>query len=309
MNCLWVLDVATGEERLVADPRQVLAGADEGDLPAAERARRERMREAGGGIVAYDADPAAARRPWRRWPGGCSWSTWSAARAPRELPAAARRLRPPAVAHRATTSPTWPGGRSGWSTGGGGRRRAPIASWWRRRSRRVVGLGRLRRRRGDGPHAGHWWGPDGRRLAVARVDVGPCRAGTWPTRPTRRREPVVLRYPAAGTANARSPWPSSTCAAAWCRSRWDVEAFPYLASVRWDEPAASPSRCSRGTSAGRRCWWSTRSPAPPPSASSSHDPVWVDLVAGTPAWLGARLVTTVDDAPPTPAGWPSTARR
>ena len=54
VTCLWVLDVASGQERLVADPRTL--GADEEDLPPQERARRERVREQAGGIVAYATD-------------------------------------------------------------------------------------------------------------------------------------------------------------------------------------------------------------------------------------------------------------
>ena len=42
VTCLWELDVAAGEERLVADPRAL--GADEENLPPEERARRERLR-------------------------------------------------------------------------------------------------------------------------------------------------------------------------------------------------------------------------------------------------------------------------
>src|SRR5271170_5431101 len=56
VTCLWVLDVATGKERLVADPRAM--GADEEDLPPQEKARRERVRESHGGIVAYATDRA-----------------------------------------------------------------------------------------------------------------------------------------------------------------------------------------------------------------------------------------------------------
>ncbi|CAN0434470.1 unnamed protein product, partial [Phaeothamnion confervicola] len=44
-NCLWVLDIGTGEERLVADPVELLGAADDENLPPEERARRERMRE------------------------------------------------------------------------------------------------------------------------------------------------------------------------------------------------------------------------------------------------------------------------
>ena len=45
VNALWVLDVATGEERLVADPRILLGLNDptDGDLTNEERARRERV--------------------------------------------------------------------------------------------------------------------------------------------------------------------------------------------------------------------------------------------------------------------------
>jgi dipeptidyl-peptidase-4 len=55
VNRLWVLDVATGAERLIADPAALLEG-DGGDLPPEERARRERARERAGGIVAFAAD-------------------------------------------------------------------------------------------------------------------------------------------------------------------------------------------------------------------------------------------------------------
>ena len=57
VTCLWEADAATGEARLVADPRTL--GADEENLPAEERARRERVRETAAGIVAYATDRAA----------------------------------------------------------------------------------------------------------------------------------------------------------------------------------------------------------------------------------------------------------
>ena len=49
---LWLFDVASGTERVVVDP------ADDGELTAAERARRERFREGAVGVVAYAADEA-----------------------------------------------------------------------------------------------------------------------------------------------------------------------------------------------------------------------------------------------------------
>ena len=58
-GCLWLLDVASGEEQLVADPA-TLAGDDDG-VPAEERARRERARESSGGIVRFSTDRALTR--------------------------------------------------------------------------------------------------------------------------------------------------------------------------------------------------------------------------------------------------------
>src|SRR5689334_3633151 len=70
VTCLWVLDVADGTERLVANPRTLGGPAPENgaeaDLPPEERARRERVREQAGGIVTYatDADLTVAVFGW-----------------------------------------------------------------------------------------------------------------------------------------------------------------------------------------------------------------------------------------------------
>ncbi|HLQ55855.1 MAG TPA: S9 family peptidase, partial [Streptosporangiaceae bacterium] len=54
VTCLWLLDVATGQEHLIADPAEL--GVDGSDLDPAEKARRERSREQAGGIVAFGCD-------------------------------------------------------------------------------------------------------------------------------------------------------------------------------------------------------------------------------------------------------------
>ena len=48
-------------EMLLADPRTLLADADAEDVPAEERARRERAREGGSGIVSYSTDASGNR--------------------------------------------------------------------------------------------------------------------------------------------------------------------------------------------------------------------------------------------------------
>ena len=56
---------------------------------------------------------------------------------------------------------------------------------------------------------GFWWAPDSQRLLVERVDVAPI--DTWwiaaPVTPAQAPRPI--RYPGAGTPNARSRSPSS----------------------------------------------------------------------------------------------------
>jgi len=55
---LWVYDVGTGIERLVGDPDSLAADTEE--LPAEERALRERLRLSAAGIGSYALDAAAA---------------------------------------------------------------------------------------------------------------------------------------------------------------------------------------------------------------------------------------------------------
>jgi dipeptidyl-peptidase-4 len=76
--------------------------------------------------------------------------------------------------------------------------------------------------------------------------------------------------------------------------QWDADAFPYLASVRWDERGLTlevQSRDQRRT----QVLVVNHVTGATTVRVERHDPVWVDLVAGTPAWLGTRVVTTVDD--------------
>lgn len=64
VTSLWmsVIDSdGSHHEVLLADPRELLADADDEDVPAEEQARRERAREGGQGIVSYCGDSAGRR--------------------------------------------------------------------------------------------------------------------------------------------------------------------------------------------------------------------------------------------------------
>ncbi|MFN2607540.1 MAG: prolyl oligopeptidase family serine peptidase [Acidimicrobiales bacterium] len=284
-NGLWVLDLASGVERLVADPRAMVAGDE--DLPPAERARRERAREVGGGIVAFDTDPSCTRAvtvlggrlfvvdlvgddgvgPLVSRPGAVD---------PRLAP----------VGHRVA----YVAGPALCVTGPDGDDRplvepdSPDVSWGSAEFVAAEEMGRTR---------GHWWAPDGRRLAVARVDV--ATVDRWyladPTEPG--HEPVAVRYPAAGTPNARVGLAVVTLDGTATPVAWDDEALPYLAAVSWTEDGLVLVVQSRDQ---RRVEVLVADPETGATTRRlvQEDPVWVDLVGGVPAWLDGRLVTTTD---------------
>ncbi|RYJ06663.1 MAG: S9 family peptidase, partial [Actinomycetales bacterium] len=80
---LWELDVQSGTEQVLVDPRELLGDGGE-ELSAAERSRRERSRESAAGIVGYDVDETGR---WACFPlSGRLWATHLGTRATRELP-------------------------------------------------------------------------------------------------------------------------------------------------------------------------------------------------------------------------------
>ena len=219
VTCLWVLDVATGQERLAADPRTLSADGDSAgaeDLPPEERARRERVREQAGGIVAYATDRevtvAAFALSGRVYtvpltgdgagggPAGAAQAREVATRTPAldpRLDPAGRRLA--YVCDGAL--------RVADLAGGGDRvladpRGAPGVTFGLPEFIAAEEMGRLR---------GYWWAPDGSALLVARVDETPVNR--WhiadPAHP--ERPPAVVAYPAAGhpeRRRVRAPGPA-----------------------------------------------------------------------------------------------------
>jgi dipeptidyl-peptidase-4 len=291
VNRLWVLDVATGAERLVADPAALREG-DGGDLPPEERARRERARERAGGIVAFAADADLTVASFAL-AGRLFVADLAGDGGTRELPAGG--VLDPRVD---------PGGaRVAWvadralqvaeldPAGQGGPRRLvgeddPEVSWGLAEFLAAEEMDRAR---------GYWWAPDGARLAVARVDTTPVRRFhlTDPANPA--VPPVSLPYPAAGTDNAEVRLAVVGLDGRRVEVVWDRDAYPYLASVRWDaggpltllvqareQTAALVLAADPDTGATREL-------------AAQRDRAWVELVPGTPAWLDGRLVLTADD--------------
>jgi dipeptidyl-peptidase-4 len=291
---LWVidLDVDGGRERLVADPADLLAGSAPGEtLPAAELARRERARERAGGIVAFATDAAVELAAFAL--GGRLFAAELLSGTVTELAASGPVVDPRPdptglrVAYvrdgalRVTTVEP---------SAGGDRELAadehPDVTWGLAEFVAAEEMDRTR---------GYWWAPDGDRLALARVDNRPV--GRWhvadPADPA--KAPAVLRYPAAGTANAEVGLHLVDLAGDRREVVWDRGRLPYLAAVTW--PAGRPLTLTVQTRDQRSVEVLAADPASGATTLlwRDHDPAWVHLVPGSPAWLpDGRLVTVAD---------------
>ncbi|MFO8075352.1 MAG: DPP IV N-terminal domain-containing protein, partial [Egibacteraceae bacterium] len=286
---LWVSEPATGAERCVLDPDDL--EIDERDLPAEERARRERTREQAGGVVGFATDRVVRHAAVPL--GGrvllVDLVEGTARDAGLDAPVVDPRLSPD-------------GRRLAFVRDGGlhvveldGEAAAPVTvaasaepdvTWG---LAEFVAAEEMRRTRG------FWWSPDGGRLAAARVDVGPV--ARWhladPVDPD--APPRPLRFPAAGQANADVSLAIVGPDAEPVAVDWDRVALPYLAAVTWPTDApltiAVQSRDQRTVE--------VRTVGPDDGATTLvarlERAPWVELVAGTPRWAGGRLLTVRDD--------------
>ncbi|MEM7339521.1 MAG: prolyl oligopeptidase family serine peptidase [Actinomycetota bacterium] len=285
---LWSLDVATGAERLVVDPRSL--GTDDSSLPAAERARRERARESGSGIVSFATDRSGRR------------ACFALAGSLFVVDLASGDVTAPEVPGTVFDPRLDPAGEQVAYVDGDRLRVMAVATDGSitevlvvEDTSPTVGVGRADFVAAEemGRSRGFWWSPDGTHLAVARVDESPV--DEWwiadPAHPHRAPNPV--RYPAAGTANATTALEVVDVASgASVAVAWDDDGrFEYLADVVWQ--AGHPPLVVRQTRDQRLVSMAevdTASGAVAEIRAISHD-VWVDLVAGTPRWTSAGLAT------------------
>ncbi|MBC8365012.1 MAG: S9 family peptidase [Actinobacteria bacterium] len=289
VNALWRLDPATGEERLVADPGVLLAGA--GNDSERERARRERAREVGEGIVAYDGLPDLSRVCFVL-AGRVFLADVDEGRVvefPSTGDAFDPRLSPDG------SSVAYVSGRGVRVTGAGGDRRligstTDTVSWGSAEFVAAEEMGRMR---------GHWWAPDGSCLLVTRVDVAPV-AEWWISSPVEPwSAPRAIRYPAAGTANADVALGVVALDGTVVDVDVDVDwgrdgEFEYLADVQWVEGAppvlvvqARDQRTLAVVEVDVRDGSTVE-------VYRIEDGSWVELVPGSPCRWDGALVTVED---------------
>ena len=284
---VWRLDLADGVEHPVVDPSDV---GDDTNLPAEERARRERVRETGAGVVAFSASDDGKRLVFslggRLHVADVDAGTWS-------------EVAGSASAYDPRLDPT--GRRVAYVSGralyvhdlDSGEQRvlavddSPLVGWGRAEHVAAEEMDRSR---------GFWWGPDGRTLLACRVDEAPVPQW-WIADPAHpQRPPTAVRYPAAGESNADVTLHVVHLNGAAIEVQWDRTRFPYLARVHWpagrppllqvfarDQKSAQVLSVDVDTGETR-------------VLVEDRDPVWVETFPGVPVWSGRDMVRIADAA-------------
>jgi dipeptidyl-peptidase-4 len=279
-HILWRLDVATGAETRLADPVALLGGDEE--LSAEERARRERSREQGGGVIgnAVDADVRVAAFALS----GKVFVADAETGEVRELPTATPVIDPrpdPTGTHVAYVADN--ALRVVGVDGTGDRALAEPAG-----PDHTVGVAEFIAAEEMGRARGFWWSPDGTRLLVSFVDKGPVRRWHIADPANPEAAPAVVSYPAAGTDNATV----RLAVLGLDGSRVDVDFDDeYFVTAHWS------SRGKLLVAGAPRDQRRMRVLGVDPDTGATEvlaedvDDRWVEIIPGVPAWTAdGRLV-------------------
>ncbi|KPI26275.1 peptidase S9B dipeptidylpeptidase IV domain protein [Actinobacteria bacterium OK074] len=286
---LRVLDLPEGTERVAADPAALLDGGSE-QLSPQERARRERSREGGAGIVGYATDAAVELASFAL--SGRLFTAELRAGTARELPVPGPVIDPrpsPDGRHLAYVS----GGalRLVGADGEGDRALAEPES-----GEVTYGLAEFVAAEEMDRTRGFWWSPGSDRLLVARVDDTPVRRW-WisdPAHPDRAPQPVA--YPQAGTDNAEVRLFVLSLDGVRTEVAWDRVRYPYVARVHWSA-AGAPLILVQARDQRSLLYMAVD---PDTGATrmvhADEDPVWLELFPGVPCWSpSGQLVRIADE--------------
>ena len=287
VNALWAVELDGGPERLLVDPRRLTEpGLESGTESAAERALRERRREQASGITSFSTDSTGRLIVFTLdgRPHICSIDDGEVRSITTDSPAFDPRLSPAGdrvafvengtlrVVGRADSSPIVDLGEDD-----------PTVTW---------GLAEFVAAEEMGRQRGHWWSPDGERIAACRVDESPVAEWNLSDVASPWEPPRTIRYPAAGSDNALVSLHIVELAT---RDRievdWRSTGAEYLADVIW---GASGLVIVTQTRDQRRLDIALVDPATGATSPlrTITDESWVDLVPGAPRLLpDGRLIT------------------
>ncbi|MFD5660590.1 S9 family peptidase [Streptomyces hirsutus] len=287
-NSLWVLDPRDGGERVAADPRALLGGAAE-RLSAQERARRERSREGGAGIVGYATDAEVELASFAL--SGRLFTAELRAGTARELPTPGPVIDPrPSPDGRHVAYVAQGALRVVGAEGADDRALATPET-----ENVTYGLAEFIAAEEMGRSRGFWWAPESDRLLVARADDTPVKRW-WISDPAHpEREPQRVAYPAAGTANAEVRLFVIGLDGVRTEVVWDRARYPYMAHAHWSA-AGAPLLLVQARDQRSQLFLAVD---PDTGATrmvhADEDPVWLDLFAGVPCWSPSGQLVRITD--------------
>ncbi|MBL8680767.1 MAG: alpha/beta fold hydrolase [Myxococcales bacterium] len=279
---LYVLEASGAPARVLVTAESILRGGEE-QLSAEERARRERQRQTGRGITAYEPSPDGTKLlvPLS----GKLYIVDAQTGAARELSTQQR---------GAPVDARWsPDGRMISLVRGGEVYVVDVATGRERALTTSAGAGishgtaEFVAQEEMDRMEGYWWSGDGRSIAFQETDergVEELRVSN-PTRPD--EAPEVNRYPRAGRPNAvvrLGVVPVAGGRPTWIE--WDRARYPYLARVTW--PARGPLTIVVQNRAQSEVVVLTADASTGVTRAilTERDEAWVNLEPGLPRWLG-----------------------
>jgi len=285
INSLWVFDIDQNLERKIADPRTLLADTE--DIPDAERARRERMRETTGGITSYSSDSTGRHLAFAL--AGKLFTVDAVTEQVNAIEVAGAIIDP-------QVSPD--GSQIVWSDGknihlcefSGGNQRVVTnestenISWGLADFIAAEEFGRMR---------GIWWSPNSDGFIAQRTDE--TEVNTWwiSDMANPHMTPREQKYPHAGSTNAKVNLFEFDLTGASSEITWDNTAYEYLIRVSWQDqknPLITVSNRAQTefvthalTDKGLEV------------VHTVSDPEFVEVIAGQPVWLNDEIVSVLDN--------------
>jgi dipeptidyl-peptidase-4 len=285
VNSLWVFDTDKNVERKIADPRTLLVDTE--DIPDAERARRERMRETTGGITSYSSDSTGTHLAF-----ALAGKLFTADVVTEKI--TALEVAGPIIDPQVSPD----GSNIIWSDGknihlcefDGSNQRvatnetAENVSWGLADFIAAEEFGRMR---------GIWWSPNSDGFIAQRTDDSAVNTWWISDMANPHSTPREQKYPQAGSVNAEVTLQHFALSGEQTPITWDNPAYEYLISVSWQADkrplitVANRAQTEFVTHALRDQNLEV--------VHTVSDPQFVEVIPGQPVWLNDEIVSVLDN--------------
>ena len=285
VNSLWAYDVTARIETKIADPRVLLAV--DGEIPEAERARRERMRETTSGITGYSSDTNGEKIIFalsgKLFAGHVDTADFV------ELEVAEPVIDPKLSPDGSTIA--WSNGRDllicnfdGSNVLNLTNESADNISW---------GLSDFIAAEEFDRMSGYWWSPNSDELIVEQTDNSQVQKW-WISDPaTPQKQPNEIRYPAAGTKNAVLGLARISIAGKKEAINWDNDSFEYLISVSWQKDCEALITVADRAQQNFVTYSLAESGLKIVHEVTDHE--FVEVIPGQPRWHDGKIVSIIDN--------------